>query len=210
MLAFILRRFFCLLVLSFALTACDRTSEDKASQGTSAEAAQWGAHIADYPKRWVATDAPLFIRFTHPVVDQSQLNQPRAKLVSLSPQLPVTAVFTAVDELRITPHERLPGDQVINVQLHNHKLLGVDEDLPPFEFSVHTIKQDFDLNIGGLVSDPANSEQMLLQGQITTADRAHPKAVEKVLQATLRGEQIPVMWQAQGDGKTFGFTLTNI
>src|SRR5690554_929755 len=210
MLALLLRRFFYLLVFSLALSGCDRTSEE-ASQNNSADAAaRWDAHIADYPKRWVATDAALFIRFTHAVVDESQLNQPRPKLVSLSTQLPVTAVFTAVDELRIAPHERLPGDQVIDVQLHNHKLLGVDEDLPPFQFSVHTIKQDFDLNIGGLVSDPANSEQMLLQGQITTADRADPKAVEKVLQATLRGEQVPVMWQAQGDGKTFGFTLTNI
>jgi uncharacterized protein YfaS (alpha-2-macroglobulin family) len=210
MLAFTVRRFFCLLVLSLALTACDRTSEDKASQGTSAEAAQWGAHIADYPKRWVATDAPLFIRFTHPVVDQSQLNQPRAKLVSLSPKLPVTAVFTAVDELRITPHERLPGDQTLSVQLHNNKLLGVDGDLPPFVFEVHTIKQDFDLKINGLVSDANNSEQMLLQGQITTTDRADAKAVEKILRATLQGKTVPLLWQAQDDGKTFGFTLSAI
>src|SRR5690606_33006589 len=171
MLAFILRRLLCLLVLALALTACDRTSEDEASQGSSAEAAQWDAHIADYPKRWVATDAPLFIRFTHPVVDQSQLNQPRAKQVSLSPKLSVTAVFTAVDELRITPHERLPGDQTLSVRLHNNELLGVDGDLPPFVFEVHTIKQDFDLKINGLVSDANNSEQMLLQGQINTTDR---------------------------------------
>src|SRR5690606_29485646 len=192
-------------VLSFALAACDRAPEDDTSHSTSAEAsARWDTHIADYPKRWVATDAALFIRFTHAVVDESQLNQPRSKLVTLSPKLPVTAVFTAVDELRITPHERLPGDQTINVQLHNHKLLGVDEDLPPFKFEVHTIKQDFDLRINGLVSDADNSEQMLLQGQITTTDRADAKSVEKILRATLQDKTLPILWQAQDDGKTFG------
>src|SRR5690606_21663984 len=115
-----------------------------------------------------------------------------------------------VEELRITPHERLPRDQTINVQLRNQKLLGVDENLPSLDFEVHTIKQDFDLRINGLVSDADNSEQMLLQGQITTTDRADAKSVEKTLRATLQDKTLQILWQAQDDGKTLDFTHTNI
>ena len=206
------RRLFVLLTVLFnvlfIVTACDRTPPSEAPT-EEATASAWDAHIVDYPKRWIATDAPLIIRFSHPVVDEQQLNQPVEGLVSLTPDHPLTALFTATDELRITPGTRLPNDRQLTLTLRNKKLQGVDKDLPPFVVQVHTIKQDFDLKIDGLVSQE-NTEQMTLRGQLITTDRADPKAVENILRASLAGNTLPVSWQAQSDNKTYDFTLTDI
>ena len=206
------RRLFVLLTVLFnvlfIVTACDRTPPAEAPT-EEATASAWDAHIVDYPKRWIATDAPLIIRFSHPVVDEQQLNQPVEGLVSLTPDHPLTALFTATDELRITPGTRLPNDRQLTLTLRNKKLQGVDKDLPPFVVQVHTIKQDFDLKIDGLVSQE-NTEQMTLRGQLITTDRADPKAVENILRASLAGNTLPVSWQAQSDNKTYDFTLTDI
>ena len=54
-------------LLGLLLSACDNsTTEEKTSPAATAQAIapEWEAHIADYPKRWVATEAPLFIRFS--------------------------------------------------------------------------------------------------------------------------------------------------
>lgn len=206
------RRLFVLLTVLFnvlfIVTACDRTPPAEAP-AEEATASAWDAHIVDYPKRWIATDAPLIIRFSHPVVDEQQLNQPVEGLVSLTPDHPLTALFTATDELRITPSARLPNDRQLTLTLRNKKLQGVDKDLPPFVVQVHTIKQDFDLKIDGLVSQE-NAEQMTLRGQLITTDRADPNAVENILRASLAGNTLPISWQAQSDNKTYDFTLANI
>ncbi len=202
------RRLFSLLILAILVTACDRTPPADTPVDEAAASA-WNAHIVDYPRRWIATDGPLHIRFSHPVVDEQQLNQPVEGLVSLKPDHPVTAVFTAVDELRITPNTRLPNDQPFALTLRSKNLQDIDGDLPPFVVQVHTIKQDFDLKIDGLVSQE-NTERMTLRGQLITTDSTDTKAVEKVLRASLGGKTLPINWQAQSDNKTFDFTLADI
>ena len=206
------RRLFVLLTLLFVATACDRTTDTppEDTPGEEAATSAWDAHIVDYPRRWVATDAPMVIRFSHPVVDEEKLNQPVDGLVVLKPDHPVTAVFTAVDELRITPNTRLPNDRQFTLSVRNKHLQGVDKDMPAFDVQVHTIKQDFDLKIDGLVSQQNADDRMTLSGQLITTDSADVRAVEKILSASLGGNTLPMTWQAQGDNKTYSFTLAEI
>lgn len=204
------RKFFSLLLIIFALAGCDAEPPATAPDNNGATTSAWDAHIVDYPKRWVATEAPLYIRFSHPVVDEARLNKPVDGLVSFTPDHPVTVMFTAVDELRIAPNTRLPNDRELALTLHNKNLQGVDKNLSPFRFQVHTIKQDFDLKIEGLVSQGNAGEQMELKGQVITTDSADAKAVEKILSASLAGKNLPLQWQSLSDNKTHNFTLANI
>ncbi len=201
------RRLFCLLTLLFLVVACDRTPPAETPVDDALRSA-WNAHIVDYPRRWIATGTPMFIRFSHPVVDEQQLNQPVEGLVSLKPDHPVTALFTAVDELRITPNTRLPNDQSFTLTLRNKNLRDIDAKLKPFTVQVHTIKQDFDLKVEGLIGQD-NSDNMTLRGQIVTTDSADARAVEKMLRATLGGKTLPISWEAQGD-RSFSFALADI
>src|SRR5690606_40895825 len=164
-------------LLGLVLSGCDKASEPKQDQPTASEQAadrippEWEAHIADYPRRWIATEAPMYIRFTHPVVSEAEVNTAfNPKLVTLDNKIPVNLTFTSTTDLRIQPVERLPGDTKIRVRLGAQGLQGIDKSLDDFEFEVRTIKQDFDLRVGSLSIQEDDESAMQLGGAVITAD----------------------------------------
>jgi len=200
------------------LGACDKNAPEKAAKQASdapvkAEtiAPKWEAHIADYPKRWIAAEAPLFIRFTHPVVTPEQVNTAfDSDLITLDIKTPVNLVFVADNELRITPAERLPNDTAIHVRLNPHGLQGIEKPLDDFEFDVHTIKQDFDLRVDSLKTMDDGTDHMQLNGAIITADTAELDAVKKLLTVKVNNSDAELVWSQELDRKTHNFTVFNI
>ncbi len=195
-------------LLSLLLTACDKKGESKAKEKQLGP--KWETHIADYPKRWIASEKPLYIRFSHPVVAQEKVNQPAEGIVELSPDLPANILFTADNELRITPVDRLPNDIAIKVKLHGDKLLGVEKSLKPFEFEVHTIKQEFDLKVHGLNAQENEPGKMQFTGELRTTDTADLDAIKKMLKVTLNGKPVELDWVQGADRQSNAFTLSNI
>ncbi|HWV16495.1 MAG TPA: MG2 domain-containing protein [Cellvibrio sp.] len=196
-----------LLLLGSLLASCDKkTGPAKADD----LAPHWETHIADYPKRWVAAEKPLFIRFSHPVVALEKVNQPVEGIVELDPRLPANVLFTADNELRITPVDRLPNNTALKVTLHGEKLLGVEKSLKPFEFTVHSIRQEFDLKIHGLVAQDNSAEKMQFSGELRTADTAELDAVKKILKATINGQPAELEWTQTADRQSNNFVIKNI
>lgn len=207
-----------ILLLSVLCVACDKSptqtpanTDTKKADQVEVMAPSWTAHIADYPKRWVAAEAPLFIRFTHPVVRPEQVNTAfDPKLVSLDSNIPVNLVFISDTELRITPAERLPNDSALHLRLRAKGLEGIDQDLEDFEFDVHTIKQDFDLQVKGLVAVDSDENLMQLSGTITTDDTADIEQVKKILRIQVNQQERDLVWTQESDRKTNQFTLGHI
>ena len=204
-------------LFSLLLSACDKSAPDKnkpADKETAVAAAiapEWEAHIADYPKRWIAAEAPMFIRFTHPVVSEAQVNTAfDPKQISLDIKIPVNLTFTSTTDLRIQPIERLPSDTKIRVRLLANGLEGIDNSLDDFEFNVHTIKQDFDLRVNSLRTDENDDELMRISGIITTADTAAVDTVKKMLQVAVNEDPADVLWTQELDGKTNTFLISGI
>ena len=202
------------LLLSLALSACDKTP--KAPEPPQAQAVpeqvqpSWDTHIADAPKRWIAAEAPLFIRFTHPVIKPELVNKPiEHKLVSLSNGTALNAVFVAENELRITPVERLPNNTPLTLRLHPNQLEGIEPTLDDLVLELHTIKQDFDLQVNGLRTLD-DEDLMELSGNITTDDTSQLKAIKQLLEVRLNGTPQELVWVEELDRKTFRFNLGNI
>jgi len=201
----------------FLLGACDKSAPTPAKdQAEKVEAAAevvtgWEAHIADYPKRWIAAEAPLYIRFTHPVVGAEQVNTAfDPKLIAFDTKVPFNLTFTSPTDLRIQPAERLPSDTAIRVRLRAKGLQGVDESLDDFAFEVRTIKQAFDLKVNSLQVAEDNEEQMQLSGVVVTADTAELGDVKKILSVQVNGNIIEPVWTQELDKKAHNFLITGI
>src|SRR5688572_26415422 len=111
-------------LLGLMLGACGKSTPEQNQPATDAEteaaalSPSWEAHIADYPKRWIATEAPMYIRFTHPVISEAEVNTAfNPKQLSLETKTPVNLTFTSTTELRIQPVERLPNNTEIRIRL---------------------------------------------------------------------------------------------
>ncbi len=204
-------------ILSLLLGACDKSAPERAKdQSEAAEAVDeaasgWEAHIADYPKRWIAAEAPMYIRFTHPVVDAEQVNTAfDSKLIALDTKIPVNLTFTSTTDLRIQPAGRLPGDTPIRVRLRAKGLQGIEQSLEDFAFEVRTIKQAFDLKVDSLGVMESDEEQMQLRGSVTTADTAELQSVKKILAVRVNRQKVDPVWTQELDKKTHNFLITGI
>lgn len=195
-------------VMGSLLVACNKKGEPQKNEEILVP--HWETHIADYPKRWIAAENPLFIRFSHPVVALDKVNQPVEGVVELSPQLSANILFTADNELRITPVDRLPNNTALKVTLHGDKLLGVEKSLKPFEFEVHTIRQEFDLKIDGLVAQDNLPNKMEFSGELRTTDTATLDAIKKILKTTVNGQVVELDWIQSADHLTNSFVIKNI
>ncbi|HSC67697.1 MAG TPA: MG2 domain-containing protein [Cellvibrio sp.] len=201
-----------LALLGLLLSACDKSAKESKPSGDAAKVdAGWEVHLADYPKRWIAAEAPLYIRFTHPVVSEAQVNTAiENKWVTLDSKTPVNVSFISTTELRIQPAERLPNDTAIHIRLSPKGLEGIEQSLDDFEFDVRTIKQDFDLRVNSLSTDEGDDELMRLSGIITTADTAALDKVKKILRVQVDGQAADVIWTQEPDAKTNTFLITGI
>lgn len=207
-------------VSSLLLGACDKNSPEPTKEESAAVvvdepaaevATGWEAHIADYPKRWIAAEAPMYIRFTHPVVKDDQVNTAfDPKLISLNTKIPFNLTFTSPTDLRIQPAERLPADTPFRVRLRAKGLQGIDQSLDDFEFEVRTIKQAFDLKVNSLAAMENNEEQMQFSGSITTADTAELDSVKKILSVQVNGKTVEPVWTQELDKKTHNFLIIGI
>nr|WP_324257022.1 MG2 domain-containing protein [Cellvibrio fontiphilus] len=210
---------FVVVLMNLMLAGCDKSAPEQDSKpgqnaGTAATeslAPEWENHIADYPKRWVPTEAPLFIRFTHPVVSEAQVNAPvNPDLIAVDSKTPLNLLFVSTTELRIQPVERLPADSKIGFRLNSASLEGIDKSLGNFEFEVQTIKQDFDLRVDALAVMEDDENLMQLTGVLTTADTAELSSVKKILQLAVNERLVDVVWTQDTDRKTNRFLITHI
>ena len=196
-----------LFVVVASLTACDRQAPDRALSSEPAQQ-QWQHHVTDYTQGWVGSEMPLRIRFSHPVVDKTRLNQPLDKLVSLEPHHAVIAVFTSDNVLEIRHPEPFAAGQTYRVQLAPATLQNLPVDLPPFSYSFRVLQQEMSVRETGLVA-AGEGDAMQLGGVIETGDSAQAQAVEKILSAQQHGKPLPVRWQ-HADARTHLFTVEGI
>lgn len=205
-------------LLCILLGACDKSTPEQNKTATDSAAVaevispNWEAHIADYPKRWIAAEAPMYIRFTHPVISEAEVNTAfNPKQISLDTKTPVNLSFTSTTELRIQPVERLPNDTKIRIRLSANGLEGIEQSLDDFEFTVRTIKQDFDLRVNSLSAEKNDEELMRLSGVITTADTIALNDVKKILRIQVNDQLITdAIWTQELDNKTHSFLITGI
>lgn len=206
----LLRRLLGLILIALALTGCDRVETPEKSTVIRQAASEWEAHIADYPKRWVAAEDPMWIRFNHPVATENMLDRPLDGLIEVTPKVAVIATFTAENELRVAPVGRLPNEQILTFTLRPDKLKNIDPHLPPFTFDVQTIRQDFDLKLDSLVVQDGSEDMMRLSGELLTADTAGLAQVQKLVRVSINEKPAKLTWSQSGDRKTNNFTLENI
>lgn len=206
-------------VAALSMLGCDnanipstpnKQSLSSSSVAASAMTPDWAAHISEYPQAWVSTESPLRVRFSHPVASAEMLNKPLGGVLEVQPKVAISVSFTAENELRIEPVERLPNDQVLTFSLHADQLHDVDHQLKPFVFDVHTLKQDFDLKLGALAVQEDANNLMRLAGEVHTTDTAELAQVEQLISVRVNKQLAKLQWRQAEDQKTYYFVLEDI
>lgn len=186
-----------------------KSSVQSIEEFSDSDLPSWSQHIQSHSQGWVPAERALEIRFSHPVVSTEQLNLPVEGLVSITPAVEFTAVFTAPDTLTLAHPKRFPSAKVYSIQLMPQKLEGVSESLGAFNFQVQVLKQDFELKIAGLT--PGDTKNvMVLDGSIKTSDTSDDSEIEKTLNLKQADKDLPITWRHSTDKLSHDFTINGI
>lgn len=169
----------------------------------------WSQHITQFDQGWIAAEQPITIHFSHAVAAKDMVGQPIDGIVSITPQVEINAIFTATDELTLTHPERFQSGQTYSISLHPGKFEDIPDSLGAFSFKVQALKQDYELQISGLVPS-RDHNSMDLKGTIRTTDTALQKDIEQTISLKQNKQDLPVTWLHNADKLSHEFTVSGI
>lgn len=198
----LLRVFSILLVCVLLVSACDKKDKPRDPR--------WSEYIGEHSAGTVSRRSEIRLRFVNDLVSEERIGQDASDAVTVSPKIAGRILYNGRREIVIRPDQDLkPGGRYL-VRVHAKKVGGVPDDLGDYEFSVSVIAQSFEVNVAGLVTDPADTKRQSLLGSLVTADVEDADGVEKVLSAELNGKELAVSWLHGIDGRTHEFRIDDI
>jgi uncharacterized protein YfaS (alpha-2-macroglobulin family) len=171
----------------------------------------WSTLISAHSTGAISRRSPLRVTFTQDIVDPQLVGTDASSHLIVEPVIHGRITFASPREIVATPSsgELAPGT-TYKLRVVGKGLRGIDATLSPFEFLVHTLQPNFDVEAQGLDVDPANEERMVLRGVVTTADVEDGARIEKLLRADLMGASLPVTWTHRPDEHRHEFTVSAI
>jgi uncharacterized protein YfaS (alpha-2-macroglobulin family) len=168
----------------------------------------WSSLIAAHSTGAISRRSPLRVAFTQDVIALDQVGTDASAHLIVEPVIHGRVTFTSPREIVAEPAsgELAPGT-TYKLRVIGKGLRGIDASLAPFEFLVHTLQPNFDVQAGGLDVDPANDDRMVLRGVVTTADVEDGARIEKLLRAELVGARLPITWTHRADEHRHEFTV---
>lgn len=129
-------------------------------------------------------------------------------LFDFSPSVKGKAYWVDARTIEFKPSADLSPDKLYEVEFNLGKVMNVPSKFKKFSFNIQTIKPAFKIEEHGLRGN--SKDVMTLSGEIITADVEESAKVEKLLVASLNGNNLSIKWQHNEANKTHGFIIENI
>jgi uncharacterized protein YfaS (alpha-2-macroglobulin family) len=167
----------------------------------------WSQLINTHSDGAISRYHTLRVGFAHEIVPAAKVGTDASAHLQIQPAVDARILFSSTREIAVTPARgQLAPGTTYKLRVVGRGLQGIDGALAPYEFLVHTLEPNFDVQAAGLDVDPAHDERMVLRGTVTTADIEDNARVEKLLRAELTGAALPITW-AHTDAYRHEFTV---
>lgn len=167
-------------------------------------------YISAYTSGNISISSTIQIRFTQPQIEEGKIGTTETReLFDFSPSIKGEVKWVDMYTIEFTPSEWLSPNQVYDVSFQLSDVMETKKGLEKFEFNFHTLKQDFEVTIGNLITSAENMKKIALSGKLITADVAAQEKIEATLSATQKGNTLEITWNHLGNTE-HEFTITNI
>ncbi|WP_347838152.1 MG2 domain-containing protein [uncultured Draconibacterium sp.] len=132
-------------------------------------------------------------------------------LFRFSPKVQGKTVRVSDRIIEFRPNEPLLPGTTYEVTFALGKLLTLDKQLQVMPFSFSTVQQSFSVTVDGLSNyDDIGTNLMQLKAYVLTADIADAAPVEALVSASCEGDELPINWIHDADGRKHFFTIDSI
>ena len=173
----------------------------------------FGSFISAFTSGTISNSSTLRIRLAEPYESEPAYDSPIDKeLFDFNPSIKGSAYWVDDQTIEYRPDEKLKSNTVYTVSFFLSKIKNdVPKDLKTFTYQFKTIKQSFVVTIGGF-KPVVNTDltKNKIYGTINTSDVIDDGEIEKVLSGKQSGNDLPITWTHEGDGKTHNFEITDV
>src|SRR5205823_4985103 len=112
--------------------------------------------------------------------------------------------------IEFKPEEDFQPGKLYEVSFELGKLRTVAEKFKEFNFNIQIIRPSFSIEDNGLRAQRNSKDRMSLSGTLLTADVEEGAKIEKVLKASIQGNELKINWVHNEAGKTHEFLIDSI
>jgi uncharacterized protein YfaS (alpha-2-macroglobulin family) len=195
--------FLCAVITVTAFTACNNKRKlVKIDPGFS-------RYVEAYTSGVVSKKSSIRIQLAADAATSHAVNEEvKTGLFDFSPGIKGKTYWVDARTIEFKPEKDLKPDELYEVSFNLGKVLDVPAKFKKFRFNVQITKPGFQVEETGLRS--TGKDLLALSGQLLTADVEESKKVERLLTASLNGEQRTIRWQHNEENQTHGYTVDNI
>ena len=200
-------------MLSLALlAACSSDKEEKRKDDFSSPKALFVDHITSYTGGVVSSASPVMVRLTRNLPDSLISTLENEDLFSFSPSVEGHVSWRDNRTVVFQPKARLDNDKKYEVSLDLKAIINdLDKDKEEFKFVFQTIKQNFELEVGGIkLYDVKDLSKVKVEGLIQTADEVSIDQVKKMIGATQDGKALAITIGDAPSGNAYQFIIEDV
>ncbi|MCK4663202.1 MAG: hypothetical protein KAT68_10075 [Bacteroidales bacterium] len=169
-------------------------------------------YISYYTSGIISKKSTVQVIFVNDIVEPEDLNKIiDKKIFHFKPKINGTSYWINENTLEFKPEKDLPSNTKYIATLEINKLIRIDNGLTDFKFEFQTIKQDFEVKIGEIITIDKNTlKWQKITGHIYTADFEDVENISEILKAKIDDKEIEINWKQNIESKEHYFEIDSI
>ena len=191
------------LMLLLMAAGCGKSEQEIIEQNEA-----FSSYITGYTSNIISSRGEVVVRLTSDFKEEQRTDK---GLFQFEPSVSGSQVWLDERTVAFRPETAFENGTRYVVGFRAGLLFDVAENLEEFKFDFETIRQDLEVEVGG-ISPSTEGDRSLqqLNGTVHTADVVEPETIKKVLDARQDGNPLPIEWQQEAGRQIHHFTVRNI
>lgn len=204
-------RFLCLLFVLFSFACSDNKKQPAAELDRQADQS-FTEYISAYSSGKVQSRSAITVQLARDVTEEIRNTVDPTEVISFSPGIRGNGRWITNRVIEFVPEQPLSSGMSYTGELKLDRLLPTDEDHKTFAFGFQVLKQNYDIDIKGLLSDETDAmRKQLIRGEFHTADFADSAAIIKAVNFSQQGKELTIAWEFdKTSGMNHSFTVSGV
>ncbi|MCE7994233.1 MAG: hypothetical protein HEP71_19760 [Roseivirga sp.] len=204
-------RYLCLLFILFSFACSDNKKQPAAELDRQADQS-FTEYISAYSSGKLQSRSAITVQLAKDVTEDVRNMVDPTEVLSFSPGIRGNGRWITNRVMEFVPDQPLNSGTTYTGELKLDRLLPTDEDHKIFSFGFQVLKQNYDIEIKGLLSDETDAmRKQLIRGEFHTADFADSAAIIKAVDFSQLGRQLTIAWEFdKASGMNHSFTVSGV
>ncbi|MBI1227425.1 MAG: hypothetical protein GC192_19495 [Bacteroidetes bacterium] len=198
---------FLLIVISF-FTACGKKEILRAKEIPEAVK----SYIYAYTAGVISKTDPVRVRFAGAAIPTDKIGSEADDILDFKPSISGNAIWEDDHTVRFDPEDGWESGTAYVAKVSLKEVFdNLPEEAKSFEFDFLIREQNLNVEVFGMeAEDVSDLQRQVLKGAVLVTDNVKNEDLEKVLNASQGGKDLPITWDHSADGLTHNFTVGQI